>query len=124
MADDKLSAREAALIEQARAELARKRAAAPQAAPAAAVARVKRTLPAAEIEAGAPQALAHAAPGGDKPVAPGGADPVERIAAVMAAARAETARTRQRQRKIYVWVPVAFFATAGMWTLLWMWQRL
>jgi hypothetical protein len=53
-----------------------------------------------------------------------GADAAERAALLMAAARAETGRNRRRQKMFYVWVPFAFMAAAGMWTLLWMWNKL
>ncbi len=126
----KLSAREAALIAQARAELARTSAARADARPAAAVARVKRTLPAAAAEgaaagngdpgasangarAASPQASAAAVP-----------DPAERAAALMAAARAEHAQLRQRHRRRYLWAPLALLSVLSLWTLLWMWQKL
>ena len=106
MAEDKLSAREAALIAQARAQLA-------QNAPAAAAA----------TRAGlAPAPAERAAPGGDAPAV--GPDPAERIAALLAAARAESERQRQRQRRLYVWAPVAFMSVLGLWTLLWLWHML
>ena len=53
-----------------------------------------------------------------------GPDHEERIAALMAAARTETERLRRRQRRLYVWLPVAFMSVAGLWTLLWMWHKL
>ena len=52
------------------------------------------------------------------------ADPAERIAALLAAARAESESRRQRQRRIYVWAPVAFVSMVGLTTLLWLWHRL
>jgi hypothetical protein len=52
------------------------------------------------------------------------ADPAERIAALLAAARAESEGRRQRQRRMYVWAPVAFVSVVGLTTLLWLWHRL
>ena len=97
MAADKLSAREAALIAQSRAELG-KTAAAPAAEQPSAPGTVERAAPAA--------------------------DPEQRIAALMAAARAESERLRQRRHRLYVWVPTAFTSLVGLWALLWMWHRL
>jgi hypothetical protein len=51
-------------------------------------------------------------------------DAAERIAALMAAARAETERLRRRQRRLYVWAPIAFMSVIVLWTLLSMWHRL
>ena len=53
-----------------------------------------------------------------------GSDAAARIAALMEAARAETERNRRRQKMLYVWVPFAFMAVSGLWTLLWMWNKL
>jgi len=47
-------------------------------------------------------------------------DPAERVAALMAAARAETERRHQRLRKYYLWPPVAVIALTAMWALFWM----
>jgi len=143
VADHKLSAKEAALIAQARAELEKKSAvqagtaatapvarAAPhgsnppvaRADATAAIARVERATPAATIEPAAPAAV--------KPVAPDGAtpktrlDPAERVAALMAAARAETERQRRRHKTLYLWVPVAVMSVTALWTLLRMWHKL
>ena len=107
MAGDRLSAREAALIAQARAELA-------QEAPAAAPQRTA-TRPAAA-------APANPAPEAAKPAAR--ADPAERLAALMATARADSERLRQRQRQLYQRTPLAFLSVLGLWALLWMWHRL
>jgi hypothetical protein len=107
MSDNKLSAREAALLAQARAELGRKSAQQPAAAADAA----------APSDAVDDPALNRATPA---PVA----DPVERIAALLAAARAESEGRRQLQRRMYVWAPVAFVSVIGLSTLLWLWHRL
>ncbi|MFA5916481.1 MAG: hypothetical protein WC830_23295 [Burkholderiales bacterium] len=103
MSEDKLSAREAALIAQARAALQKK---------------TPPSAPPARSEA----APVSAAPADASPAS--SADPAQRIAALMAAARAESERTRQRQRKLYVWAPLAFMSVLGLWTLLWLWHRL
>jgi hypothetical protein len=126
VAGDKLSAREAALIAQARAELEKKSSVQPAAPPPprasasraegpAPLARAERAAPVAATEPGAPAAV--------EPVAPV-LDVAERTAALLAAARAETERQRRRQRQLYVWVPAAFISLAGLWTLLWLWQKL
>ena len=116
------------MIAQARAELGRTPAAgAPATAP---LARVERTPATAAIEAVAPAAIEPVAPAAIEPVAPDGAtlaptlDPAERVAALFAAARAETERLHRRQRQFYVWAPVAVMAVAGLWTLVWMWLKL
>jgi len=111
---DKLSAREAALIAQARAQMGKTPPA--QADPSATVqvARVEGTVPAAPNPDLAPE-NARSAPG---------ADPAERLAALMAAARADSERQRERQRRLFLWVPLAFICLAGLWALVWMWQRL
>jgi hypothetical protein len=106
---DKLSAKEAALIAQARAQLAKA-----QAPATTQVARVKRTLAASPAEDLAAGAAASA------PVP----TPAERVAALMAEARAESARERERRRRLYLYIPLAFISVVGMWALLWMWQRL
>ena len=111
MPADKLSAKEAALIAQARAQLGK----APAHAPAAAqVARAKRMLPAEAVEN----------PAFEAPESAPARGPEERLAALMAAARAESARRRERQRRLYLWAPVAFISVVGFWTLLWLWQKL
>jgi len=118
MAEDKLSAREAALVAQARAELAQK---APAAPPQLAEA---RPAPAAPADV-APASPTHAAPGAAPSGAPAAnADPAQRLAALMATARAESERLRERQRKLYLWTPLAFLSVLGLWALLWMWHRL
>ena len=104
MAADQLSAREAALIAQARAELA-KTAAAPEA-----------------DRPSAPASVEHPAPA-DTLAAPG-ADTERRIAALMAAAHAESERLRLLRRRLYVWAPTAFTSVVGLGVLLWMWHRL
>ena len=131
MSDDKLSAREAALIAQARAQLGKTPAAREDAAATAPVARADRMLAAAAIEPVAPLSVEPVAPlRRIEPVAPGGAqpapaaDPAERIAALIAAARAETKRQRQRRKMLYVWVPFACMAVTGISTLLWIWHKL
>ena len=127
MAENKLSAREAALIAQARAELEKRptartdTAASAPVAPAPAAAAIESRAPKA-LEPVAPEAIKHPAPSGAAPVP--ALDAAERIAALMAAARAETERLRRRQRRLYVWGPVAFMSVIGLWTLLWMWHRL
>ena len=131
MAADKLSAKEAALIAQAREQLGLPPAAGAKAQSAAPVARVERALPAAAIDRAAPAALeplapesaGNAAPDAGNSAKPGPVlDAAERVAALMAAARAESERLRQRRRKLYRWAPVAFLAILGLWTLLWMWH--
>ena len=110
MTGDKLSAKEAALIAQARGELKMKPGVQPGAMATAPVAPVaKREVPAAGVEAAAPARSL---------------DPAEHIALLMAAARAETERRRQQHKMFYLWVPVAVISVTGLWTLLWMWQKL
>jgi hypothetical protein len=75
----------------------------------------------AQARAARPQNIS--APTQGAPAVPG-ADAAERAALLMAAARAETGRNRRRRKVFYVWVPFAFMAAAGMWTLLWMWNKL
>ena len=120
--DGKLSEKEAALIAQAREELKKRSGAQAGAQASASVARVKRTLAPAAIEAAAPAAIAGAAPERARP-APG-LDAAERVAALMAATRAENERQRRRQRQLYLWTPLAFMCVVGLWTLIWMWRRL
>ena len=104
MADDKLSAREAALIAQARAEAQQRPAARADAAAVAASARTEAPAP---------------------PAAPAAnSDPAERIAALMEIARAESERLRRKQRQLYVWAPVAFMSVLGLWALAWLWHML
>ncbi|MBE0612505.1 MAG: hypothetical protein IH604_02440 [Burkholderiales bacterium] len=111
MAADKLSAKEAELIAQARAQFGK--ATAPGQVPAAArVAQAKPGPRAAPLEN-----PARNAPASER-------SPAERLDALMAAARAESERERERQRRLYLWVPVAFVFVLGLWTLLWMWTRL
>jgi hypothetical protein len=138
----KLSAKEAALLAQVRAELGKKPAAqadtaaphpgTPQQSPGQSIAGAEGAAPVARARPAAPLARAgQAAPiASIEPVAPAGArpalilDPAERVAVLMAAARAETERKRKRQRQLYVWVPAAFVCIIGLWTLLWMWYKL
>ena len=102
MPADKLSAKEATLIAEARAQLGRT----PAQTPAhAQVARIKRTRAAAPEQDPA-------------------ATPAERLAALMAAARAQSERERERQRRLYLWTPLAFISVVGLWALVWMWHRL
>ncbi len=128
MPDNKLSAKEAALIAQVRAELKQEAAVPAKARAAAPLARAAPTT-AAAIERAAPAAIAAVAPGAIEPAAPAGArpapilDPAERVAALMAAARAETERLRLRRRQFYVWAPFAFICAVGLWTLFWVWHR-
>ena len=124
MAGDKLSAKEAALIAQARGELKTKPTVQPGAMATASVAPVaKRAAPAAGVEGAAPAAASQALASGD--AAPARSlDPAEHIALLMAAARAETERRRQQHKMYYLWVPVAVISVTGLWTLLWMWQKL
>ena len=138
MAGNKLSAREAALIAQARAELEKKSSAqagapatvpvAKQDTPAASprpdppAGRVGQTAPAAAPDPVAPAAIEPVAPQCAKP-APG-LDSAVRMAALMATARAESERRRQRQKMLYLWVPIAVMSVTGLWTLLWMWHKL
>jgi hypothetical protein len=141
--NDKLSAKEAALIAQARAQAGKQAttqvdtaAAVTRARSAAAFARAERAAPVAAIDpvargatsSVASGAISSAASGAIGPIASGGAapagDPAQRVAALLAAGRAETERLKQRRRRLYVWVPVAFISAVGLWTLLWMWHRL
>src|SRR5487761_2102312 len=120
MSENKLSAREAALIAQVRAELELKSAQRPAAAAAP-----PRAGPAPAPAAGAaasPDAVDDPALNGATPTPV--ADPAERIAVLLAAARAESEGRRQRQRRLYVWAPVAFVSVIGLSTLLWLWHRL
>ncbi len=128
MPNDKLPAKEAALLAQARAELAKNpRAHAHAAAAPGSQAAQRDTAPRA---AGGSIAGANGtAPAGViQIVTLGGAarapatDPARRAAALMAAARAESERKRLRWRRLYVWVPLAFMSAVGLWTLLWMWH--
>ncbi len=122
MPNDKLSAREAALLAQVRAELGKDPAV--EAEPAASAPLAAGTEPVA------PGVNEPEAPDADELVAPGGAtpapaaDPAQRVAALMAAARAETERLRRRRRQLYVWAPFAFMSVVGLWALLWLWHRL
>jgi hypothetical protein len=118
VADNKLSAREAALIAQARADLAKK--------PAAGAAPQPRPPPQTSGQPGAA-----AAPERTRAAAPvvralqaAPAPAAERAAALMAAARDETEHLRQRRKALYLWVPVAFISATGLWTLFWMWHKL
>jgi hypothetical protein len=52
------------------------------------------------------------------------ADPAQRIVALMEAARAEHQRERQRLRKFYVWLPLAFISVLGLCTLAWLWAKI
>ncbi len=110
MAENKLSAREAALIAQARAQLA------------------KTAAPPQEVQPAQPAAIRPVAKDEHERSVPAPAvpapDAAERIAALMQAARAESERQRQRRRKLYVWTPLAFITVLGLWTLLWLWHRL
>jgi hypothetical protein len=101
--DNKLSAKEAAMIAQVRAELG-----------TAPPAQVQSAVPPARVD-GTPAAAAI------EPVAPAlGA--AERAAELMAAARAESERLRRRRHQLYVWAPIAFIAAVVLWTLLWVWH--
>ena len=124
MAGDKLSAKEAALIAQARAGLEQKPGVPPGAPATAPVAPVaKRGAPGAGVEGAAPAAaIEDVATGGAAPAR--SLDPAERIALLMAAARAETERRRKQHKMFYLWVPVAVISVTGLWTLLWMSQKL
>jgi hypothetical protein len=149
MTDNKLSAREAALIAQARAELGQNPevhadpAAPPQGSPAAQrhlvqrapgrsiagaagaapIARVGPAAPVDRAERVAPVSVIQLVTFGGAARAPA-TDPAQRVAALMAAARAETERLRRRRRQLYVWLPIAFMCAIGLWTLLLMWHRL
>jgi hypothetical protein len=119
MAENKFSARETALIAQARAELERKSAQQPAAAPLA------RAEPApAPVADAAASTVAVEKPALNGATPDPAADPAERIVALLAAARAESEGRRQRQRRLYVWAPVAFVSVVGLTTLLWLWHRL
>ena len=115
MADSKLSAKEAALIAQARAELGRTPVAGARAPAAAPVRRVEPRPAAVALPPVAPEVIKQVAPS---------LDPAERVAALMAAARAETEHRRRRLRKLYLWAPVAVIALTAMWALFWMLFRL
>jgi hypothetical protein len=52
------------------------------------------------------------------------ATPAERLAVLMSATRAEHERLRKRQRRLYLWTPLAFISVVGLWALVWMWHRL
>jgi len=118
VAGDKLSAKEAALIAQVREQFGLPPAAGVKVQPTAQVARVKRSLPAAATGPVARSAAEARAPEG---ATPGPAlDPAERVAALIASARAESERRRTRQRKLYLWAPVVIVSVAALWTLLWM----
>ena len=47
-----------------------------------------------------------------------------REAALIAQARAESERLRQRQRRLFVWAPVAFMSVLSLWALAWLWHLL
>ena len=114
MPNDKLSAKEAALLAQVRAELGKC---------TVAQAGTEATGPVAFAGQAAPVATIQLVALGGATSAPG-TDPAARVAALLAAARAETERLRRRRRRLYVWVPVVFMSVFGLWTLLWMWHRL
>jgi len=126
MAGDKLSAREAALIAQARAELANGSPAQAGAQAPAAIARGKHALPAAAVDRAADSAdtgtstdRGRAAP--PQTAAAAMPDAAERLAALMAAARAETELLRRRWRRLYLWTPAALLAAISLWMLLLIW---
>jgi len=138
--DNKPSAREAALIALARAELGKNPgvhadpAGPPPGSPAAQRDMAQRSPggPIAGSAGAAPVRLAErtASAGviqvvtlGGKSPAPA-TDPAQRAAALMALARAENELNRRRRRQLYVWVPLAFVSAIGLWMLLWMWLRL
>jgi hypothetical protein len=149
MPDDKLSAKEAALLAQVRAapgknpEVHADTAAPPPGSPAAQrdtaqrapgrsiagaqgaspVARAGSAAPVARAERVAPVAAIQIVTLGGATRAPA-TDPVKRVAALMAAASAESERLQRRRHQLQVWVPVAFMCAAGLWALLWMWHRL
>jgi hypothetical protein len=114
MPDDKLSAKEAAVLAQVRAALGNNR---------LAQAHTEATEPVAFTGQAAPGAAIQLVTLGRAARAPA-TDPAKRAAALMAAARAERERLQQQQRQLRVWVPVAFMSAAGLWALLWMWHRL
>lgn len=131
MPDNRLSAREAALIAQAKADLANRPAtpagAQPAAAAAAAAANIAPGRNISAIEAAAADTADRVARDGAARNAPPVAtaapalDPAERATALLAAARAETADLRQRQRRLHLWVPVALLSVLGLWLLLSIW---
>ena len=149
MPNDKLSAKEAVLLAQVRAALANKPAAragaaarqpgTPAAPPdtlrqapgrsiagaegAAPVARARPAVPLVSAERVAPVAAIEIVTLGGATRAPA-TDPAKRVAALMAAARAESERLQQRRRQLNVWVPVAIMSAVGLWALLWMGHRL
>ena len=120
MAGDKLSAREAALIAQVRAELGGAPAAPQNAQAGAQPGRANRAPPPKRPAAAAPLSVEPAVQAGETTTA----DPAKRVAALIAAARAESEQLRRRQRRRYVWAPLAFMCVLGLWALLWMWQKL
>ena len=109
MAGDKLSAKEAALIAAARAQV---------------VQQPKTAAPVIPPPADASSQPASVRPAAMNQQAASNIDPAERIAALMAAARADTERLRMRQRKLYVQAPLALFSVISLCLLLWMWHRL
>jgi hypothetical protein len=123
MADEPLSAREKALIAQARAEL-QKNAAVKMEAAASCAPVAEPGLPAGASQPQCMQRPAETvAPAAAACPAPG-VDAAQRIAALMAVARADTERARRQRKMLYVWVPFAFMAVVGMSTLVWMWNKL
>lgn len=108
MAEDKLSAREAALIAQARLQMSQSPAPRTSAPAAPRPERAKPGLPAGATESAAPAARARAM------------DPLERAVALMAAARAESAELRRRQRRLWVRAALALLCVAVLWTLLYL----
>ncbi len=100
MPEDKLSAKEAALVAAARAAVEREEA-----------------PPAAQSVA------APAEPMPEKARNERSADMAERLAAMFAAERERSERLRRRQRLLLVWTPSAFAICVGLWTLVWMWRQ-
>jgi hypothetical protein len=94
MDKDKLSAREAALIAQARREAEARKGAAPAAGP--------------------PQAAAPAAP---QPAAQDKPSPAERLARLMAEEHAETERRKKKMRRYGIIIPAAIIGIFALWVL-------
>lgn len=124
MANDKSSAREAALLAQVRAELARKSPAATATLPPA---QRKSERLAARLVTEWPASTVPPA-GGEPAVDPetriSAIDPKTRIAELIAAERAASKQRRWRQQKAYVLIPLAIVVVAGLWLLVWLWHRM
>ena len=123
MPDDKLSAKEAALIAAARAALTKKPQAQASVAPARRETVAAPSAPSPAHVAPRAETARFAAPETPAPATVAPADAATLIDALMAAERAETERKRRKLRLTFFWIPIAIAALAGIWILAWMWMK-